>query len=138
MESVGGLDEYDHQQTNIQPHQDFVYIDPRPDGTESSSSAMRPTSSQYVTAAIGEEIHPSGTNARALLGAGRVDPFQALPVHADRSISELIDHCMFLSPCIARASDHLELWALTQMTNRRCYHNACNVLRREMSQASPR
>lgn len=97
LEPARSLGEYDPLQIDFQPGQLFDYMDPPSKGTDSLYSIERPSSSHDVAAEADEEVTPTGTKARNLLGAGRVDPFQTFPVHAHRSMSELIDHCMFSS-----------------------------------------
>lgn len=97
MEPTRSLDEYDPLQMDFQPAQVSDYTDPPSGATESLYSVERPASSYDANAEADEEVTPTGTKARDLLGAGRVDPFQMFPVRPDHGMSKLIDHCMFSS-----------------------------------------
>lgn len=85
------LDEDDPLRMDVDQISNF--LDPRSEGPEYLYPLGRNDSSQYTTMVADEEATRSGTNARTFLGAGRVDPFQTFPVQANRSISELVDHC---------------------------------------------
>ena len=50
--------------------------------------------SRTIPSEAGQEASSNGKTMQKVLGAGRVDPFQTFPVRADRSMSELMDHCM--------------------------------------------
>ena len=97
MEPTGSFDEYDPLEMSFQPAQVSDYSDPPSGATESLCSVERPASSYDAHAEVDEEVTPTGTKARDLLGAGRVDPFQTFPVRPDHGMSKLIDHCMFSS-----------------------------------------
>ena len=59
-------------------------------------SVGRSAYSRTISSKTEEENSSNGKIIRKFLGAGRVDPFQTLPVRADRSMSEVMDHCMLL------------------------------------------
>ena len=96
-EPTRNLDEYDPLQMAFQPAQVSPYTDPPSGATKSLYSVERPASCSNAYAEADEEITPTGTKARDLLGAGRVDPFQTFPVRPDHGMSKLFDHCMFSS-----------------------------------------
>ena len=52
--------------------------------------------SRTISSKAEEENSSKGKIIREFLGAGRVDPFQTFPVRANRSMSEVMDHCMLL------------------------------------------
>ena len=91
-ESVGNVDEYDPLQVDPQ-----ISVHPPSERATFFDALERQELSPYNTAKAGEEFMPSGIYARTLLGAGRIDPFQTLPIRPDRSLPELVDHCMFPS-----------------------------------------
>ena len=68
-------------------------VNPPSNQAKPSSSQEKDSSSQSTMADADEEIPPTSTNVQTLLGAGRINPFQTFPVRADRSMSQLIDHC---------------------------------------------
>lgn len=90
------FDEYDPLQMDSQQAQVSDYMDP-PSGTDSVYSIERPASYYHANAEADEDVTPTNAQARDLLGAGRVDPFQTFPVRADHDMSKLTDHCMFSS-----------------------------------------
>lgn len=117
LEPVGSLDDYNPLQMGFQPDQDSLYMDPHSEGAKSLYPSMRQAPSQCATAEDDEEIHPSSTSARTLLGAGRMDPFQTFPVRADVSMSELIDHYITIMPATfygvrCRKPIHRELYRI--------------------------
>ena len=69
------------------------------------SSEMQ-DSQPYPSMGIDERITPIPDWPRTLLGAGRLDPFQTSSIHINRSLAELIDHCML--PCFhsRKAASH--------------------------------
>ena len=89
------FDGYHPFAVDYQPGQMSGYKIPPFEGVEPPPSAETHVYPQYTTAEADEEIPWVGASARTLLGAGRVNPFQTFPGRADRSMSELIDHCMF-------------------------------------------
>ncbi len=131
-ESIISFDGYDPFAVNNQSGQISGYTTSPFKGTEPSHSAETHASSQYTTAEADEVIPRVDTNARTLLGAGRVNPFQTFPGRTDRSMFELIDHCMFSShqlDCLPVSSSCV----LTRFANLRYYHYAGNILRHGMS-----
>ena len=57
----------------------------------------RSANSRTISSEAEKDKSSNGNIIRKFLGAGRVDPFQTFSVRTDRSMSELMDHCM-LSP----------------------------------------
>ena len=80
--------------TIILDEYDLLQIYPQSEGTASFYSLNR---QEFSSAEADEEVTTTNIHARTLLGAGRIDPFQTSPGRADQSLSELLDHCMFLS-----------------------------------------
>ena len=74
-----------------------IFTNRQSDGVESLGSLETKASPQYISTEAEMEATVTGISARTLLGAGRIDPFQTFPVQADRSLSELVDHCMLHS-----------------------------------------
>ena len=68
----------------------------RSERVESSPFIGRSAYSRTISSEAEQENSSNGRTIREFLGAGRVDPFQTFPVRADRSMSELMDHCMLL------------------------------------------
>ena len=99
-------------------------------------SSERQGSPLYTTMEVEEENTPTFHHPHTPLGAGRLDPFQTSSIHINRSLAELIDHCMLLSFHSLEAPNHLQLHGLVPLINHRPYCHACNVLWRTMSQAN--
>ena len=103
---------------------------------DSLPSQEREASSQSTTADVDDQIPPTSTNVQTLLGAGRIKIFHKFPIRADRSMSQLIDHCTLPPYSVLLTSTRLQLCALAKMRRlRRCYH-ACNLLRHTVPQAN--
>ena len=60
---------------------------------KSPSSMRRQDPSPYTNVEADEEVAGNSVSARSFLGSGRVDPFQTFPIHSDRSVQQLADHC---------------------------------------------
>ena len=90
--SVRSVDEYDPLQVDSQ-----YAVHPLSVTATSFDDLGRRKFSPYNTAEAGEDVTPTGVYARTLLGAGRIDPFQTLPIRPNRSLPELVDHCTFPS-----------------------------------------
>lgn len=131
-ESIINFNGYDPFAVDFQPGQISGYTIPQLERAEPAHSAETDASSQYTTAEADEVIPRVDTNVGTLLGAGRVNPFQTFPGRTDRSMSELIDHCMFSShqlDCLPVSCSCV----LTRFANLRYYHHAGNILRHRMS-----
>ena len=109
---------------------------PPSEGARSLYSLERLDLQPFATMEIDEETTPTFEHPQTLLGAGRLDPFQTSSIHINRSLAELIDHCVLSSFHSYKAPTHLQLHAVVPLINHRPYHHACNVLWRAMSQAN--
>ena len=92
-EPAGSNDDYDPL-----PLRSQSTTDPPSEPASSLQRLGRGSFSPYTTVETGEEVTPIGENARTLLGAGRLDPFQTLPITASGRNSELVDHCAYYPP----------------------------------------
>ena len=63
----------------------------------------------YTTMEVGEGSSPTLDHPQTPLGAGRLDPFQTSSIHINRSLAELIDHCVLLSFHLYKAPSHFQL-----------------------------
>ena len=91
------VDDYDPSRKDSQPGQKASSIADLSERGGSLRPVWTHTTSRYFTEEADENTILAGTNAKSLLGAGRVNPFQTFPVRADRGMAQLADHCMF--PC---------------------------------------
>ena len=130
-EPLGSLDRNDSLPTHFQSS-----ISPPSEGTRSLYSLERLDLQPYATIDEDEETTPTFDHPQTHLSAGRLDPFQTSSIHINRSLAELIDHCVLASFHSYKAPTHLQLYAVVPLIDHRPYYHACNVLWRTMSQAN--
>ena len=92
-----GLNEHVSLQTEFQESR----VAPS-EGLSSMYSSEGQDLQPYTATEVDKEIMPTFTHPRTLLGAGRLDPFQTSPIHINRRLAELIDHCVLLSHHFSR------------------------------------
>ena len=51
-----------------------------------------------------QKIEGNRTLSSSVLGAGRVDPFAAYPIDADKTVHQLVDHFIYVLPCTLRVN----------------------------------
>ena len=95
QEPIKNLEE-DELTTGYPPAVASTLVHRRPERVERLFITGRSAYSRTVSSEAEQEFSSDGKIIREFLGAGRVDPFQTFPVRADRSMSELMDHCMLL------------------------------------------
>ena len=67
------------------------------EGAKSLHFSERQDLLPYATMEVDEKITPNFEYPQTLLGAGRLDPFQTSSIHINRSLAELVDHCVLPS-----------------------------------------
>ena len=130
QEPTRNLEEYGLP-TDSAPRQSSFRVHPRSNWVEHLPFVGRSASSRTLSPEAEEEILPNAKVIRKLLGAGRVDPFHSFPGRADRSMSELMDHCMLST------ANHLPLCILILLTNPRRHYHASDILRHTITQTNP-
>ena len=95
QEPIKNLEEYELA-TDSPPRVASTRVHRRSEWVEHLPLIGRSAYSRTYSSEAGQENSSNGKIIREVLGAGRVDPFQTFPVRADRSMSELMDHCMLL------------------------------------------
>ena len=90
----------------------------------------------YANMEVDEQTMSALDHPQTPLGAGRLDPFQTSSIHINRSLAELIDHCVLLFLPLYKAPNHLPLHGPVPLINHRPYCYTCNILWHTMSQAN--
>ena len=82
---------------------------PSSEGARSLQFLERQDLLSYATTEVDEKTTPTFDYPQTLLGAGRLDPFQTSSIHINRSLAELVDHCVLLSFFSYKPPNHLKL-----------------------------
>lgn len=93
-------------------------------------------SQSYASTRLYERTTPGFDSPQTLLGAGRLDPFQTSSIHINRSVAELVDHCVLPFFRSYKTPNHLQFHAPVPLIRHRPHYHACHVLWRTMSQAN--
>ena len=128
------LDSADGHNSSLMDFQNS--IGPQTERARSFYFSERQGPQPYTTEEVEEKNTPTFTLPQTPLGAGRLDPFQTSSIHINRSLAQLIDHCVL--PCFHsyKAPNHIYFYALVPLIKHRPDHHACNVLWRTMSQTN--
>ena len=113
-----------------------TFIGPPSEVARSLYFSGRQDPQPYAIMEVDQETVSTFDSPQTPLGAGRLDPFQTSSIHINRSLAELIDHCVLLFLPLYKAPNHLPLHDPVPLINHRPYCYTCNILWHTMSKAN--